>query len=489
VTFKSRRNLIALVAAVGALALLPAAAQAKFQLGLQDTTLDGTLSTAVSEPGYQALSRTSGNVVRVNVAWYVVAGGGPTMAAGFDLSNPSDPHYNWAAVDNAVRRATAHHLQVMLMLFRAPRWAQGPGAPSPTSSAGLNLGPGAWKPNPTMYRQFVSAVAQRYSGTFPDPKNPGANLPDVKDYEIWNEENLWRYVAGPNTVGQFRNLLSAGYNAVKGVDRSDQVVLGGLAPISPQGIYSTHPLTFAEQLFCVKPKGNHYVRTCKEKVRFDEFAAHPYTLAGTPTKPAFNRNDLLIADAWKLRGLLRAAEKLHTINSGPHPLWNTEWAWFTNPPNATYGDSPHTAARYVAYSMYLMWKAGFSMVIWQTLADTGVVANGSANGGGLETQANVPKPQMTAFGFPLIASVTRKGGYAWGRAPMRRKVTVFVQHLVKGKWKRVAKTKTDGWGVFQVRFKAGGNGTYRAQAAGGATSLPYFSAKIPAKRTHAFNFG
>jgi hypothetical protein len=97
---------------------------------------------------------------------------------------------------------------------------------------------------------------------------------------------------------------------------------------------------------------------------------------------------------------------------------------------------------------------------------------------------------MTAFSFPFIASVGRDHkGYGWGKAPVRQKVTVFVQHLMKGKWHQVAKARTDGYGVFQVHFKARGNGTYRAQVAKSGSSLPYYSAKIPPKRTHDYNYG
>jgi hypothetical protein len=221
-------------------------------------------------------------------------------------------------------------------------------------------------------------------------------------------------------------------------------------------------------------------------MHFDALGIHPYEIAATPTKPAYNRLDFLVPDTGKISNLLRAAGRLHTISSGHHALWNTEWTWFTNPPQPAYGDPPNVAARYVAYSMYEFWKDGVSLVVWQTLADT---TSGSDPGGGLETQAGTPKPTMKAFGFPFIASVKGRKGYAWGRAPNARRVKVIIGHEVKGKWKRVATVRTDRWGVFTAHFKARGNGTYRATAADGTTSLPYFSAKIPPKRTHFYTFG
>jgi hypothetical protein len=465
---------------VASFAVLPASAQATFQVGLQDQTLSGIGSESFAAPGYTAVSAIGGSIVRVNAVFAAIAGPTP-----FNLSNPSDPHYRWAHLDQAVRRAAARHLQMLFMFYDAPVWAEGPGAPPATDQ---NVGPGAWEPNPILFGQYVRAVAQRYSGSTPDPLNPGIALPRVANYEIWNEPNLSRYIAGPNRVGQFRAMLGAGYNAVKSVNRSNNAVLGGLAPISPQGTLSSHPLSFLEQLFCVRRGRKHWVRTggCAQKVRFDALGVHPYSLAATPTKPALDPNDMLVHDVYKVGPIIKAGEKLHTINSGRHPIWNTEWAWFTDPPQTQYGDPEPAAARYVAYSMYSMWKAGVTAVIWQVLTD---VLGGPNPGGGLETGAGLPKLTMTAFSFPFIASVNHRKGYGWGRAPVRSRVTVYVQHLVRGQWRQAARARTDGYGVFQVHFKARGNGTYRAQVAKGGFSVPYFSKKIPPARTHPYAFG
>lgn len=471
-----------MVAALATLLLVPVAAQAKFQLGLEDQTLRGIHTDDFAAPGYAALRQIGGSMARVNVTWAAIA----RSTTPFDLSNQNDPHYFWTQLDAADRRAAAHHDQILLYQQDAPTWAEGPGAPVNDP----NVGPGAWEPNPVLFGQLMHALATRYSGNTPDPLNPGLTLPRIKYYEIWNEQNLGAYLAGPNTPGQYRAMLAAGYSAVKAVHSDNTVVFGGVAPVATTTApYHYHPLTFLRQVLCVRQRGRHYVRTagCGQKVRFDALGIHPYTLAATPTKPAYNPNDLLVHDVGKVHPVIAAAERLHTINGGSHPLWNTEWSWFTNPPQPQYGDAPNVAARYVAYSMYEMWKAGVQVIIWQVLAD---VIGGPNPGGGLETTAGVAKPSMSAFAFPFIASVKGRSGYAWGRAPLRRRVKVFVQHEVKGRWRRVATAHSDGYGIFQAHFRARGNGTYRAQVAeNGQLSLPYFSAKIPPRRTHAYNFG
>ncbi len=88
-------------------------------------------------------------------------------------------------------------------------------------------------------------------------------------------------------------------------------------------------------------------------------------------------------------------------------------------------------------------------------------------GGGLETVTGAPKKMMSAFGFPVIASVARGRGYVWGRAPVTRRVAVVVQRSVHGRWMRVAAVRSGADGVFQARFGATGNGTYRATVARG----------------------
>jgi hypothetical protein len=120
------------------------------------------------------------------------------------------------------------------------------------------------------------------------------------------------------------------------------------------------------------------------------------------------------------------------------------------------------------------------MVVWQTIQD---FATAEPSGGGLETEAGQPKPDMRAFGFPFIASVQGKRGYAWGRVPLPGRRKVFVQHHTRRGWTTVETVRTSGDGTFQARFPAKGNGNYRARVQHGPTSLSYFSAKIPGQRT------
>jgi hypothetical protein len=324
-------------------------------------------------------------------------------------------------------------------------------------------------------------VAARYSGHFPDPVNSALALPRVKYLEMWNEENLPPFLAAPNLAETYRALLADGYNGVKAAAPGDKVVFGGLAPVSYLPGVTVSPLKLAAEVLCLRRVGRHFVPlggACKAPP-FDIFAEHPYTLEATPTDPAGSYDDVLVADLHKLRDLLDAGRRLHTVG-GSRPLWVTEWGWVTRPPD-NIGDSLNSSARYVAYSMYEMWRAGVSVVVWQGITDA---SPNQLQGSGLETKAGRPKPQMQAYAFPFIAAVNHRRGFAWGRVPADRRVRVAVQRRTAHGWRQVKSVLTGRDGIFSARYAAKGNATYRAVGPRGLKSLPYFSAPIPARRTH-----
>jgi hypothetical protein len=482
----SARGIAVLIAALLALALAPSHTQAQFRLGLQDPGLQSTATAAQSNDAFSATRAIHGSLVRVAVLWSQVAPGGLKRPTGFDAANPADPQYRWSALDATVRIAAQHHLSVVFDILHAPAWAEGPGEPS--NPASHSIDPGAWDPSPSDLGEFARAAGMRYSGSFPDPLHPGSTLPRVKYWEIWNEENLPFYLAANDLVDEYRSLLNAGYAAVKSVNPNNVVILGGLAPVSFLPPYSMSPLTFAADLLCLHRVGTqfHLDATCPRHAHFDVFAHHPYTLAATPTKPAYNYDDVLVADMGKIANLIHTADRLHTDAPAiRHRIWVTEWSWFTNPPNTQVGDSPSVAARYVAYSMYEMWKNGVSAVIWQAVRDS---PTANPIGGGLYTSSGQPKLTLRAFAFPVVASVAGSRGFVWGRVPVSHRVRVFVQRAVGHRWRRVATTMSRRDGVFSVRIRAHRNGLYRATAHH-LVSLAYNSKPIPPKRTHLFNSG
>ncbi len=485
------RTTVALAAALGAIALAPGAAQAQFELGLQDTGFQVGGSNPAAQTAYRALRAIDGSTIRVGLEWAAVAPGGNTEPAGFHPANPADPKYNWAATDGALRSAAQRHARVVLTVSTLPAWAEQSGQPA---SIRKHF-PGTWDPNPRQYGAFAHAAALRYSGRFPDPLHRGAHLPRVKYWEIWNEENLPLDLTAPNVVAEYRDLLGAAYDSIKAVHPDSLIATGGLAPVSYLAPLSISPLKFAAELLCLRRVGTSFRRSgpCPHPARFDIFAMHPYTVAATPTKHAYRYDDVLVGDMGKIASVVRAADKLHTVAPRTrHQIWVTEWGWFTNPPNKTIGDSYSRAGRYVAYAMYEMWHSGVSLVVWLNVADQPSSTASNAfffNGGGLYAYSGRAKPSLHAFAFPLVAGVSGGRGFAWGRAPVSRRVRVVVERAAGRGWKQVARALTGSDGVFEVHFGAQANGVYRARVVHGDVSLAYNSAPIPGKRTHLFYSG
>lgn len=153
-----------------------------------------------------------------------------------------------------------------------------------------------------------------------------------------------------------------------------------------------------------------------------------------------------------------------------------------------------TAARYVAWGMYEMWRAGVNVLIWLGVRDPpGIQACGTQPlatiGGGLYAANGRPKLTLRAFAFPFVAGVVNGRGFAWGRAPVSRRSRVTVQRRAGRRWTLVARVTAAADGTFYARFRARGHGTYRAVVARGPVSLSYNSKPIPPRRTHAFYSG
>lgn len=471
---------------LGVLLLAPGTAGASFGLGLQDSGLSDQPTSPVLQKDYRVLTQVHGSTVRIGLPWSVVAPQGRSKPRDFDAANPADPGYRaWSqTVDVGVRAAAEHHAQIVLTISAAPTWAKAANPPAYMKQAG-----GDWQPDVGALGQFAHAAALRYSGHFPDPANPGSFLPHVRYWEIWNEENLPQDLGAPDLVQHYRSMLNAAYAAINGVDTGDKVAIGGLAPVSFE-TGSISPLKFAAGLMCLHRVGTRFLRSrsCPQPAHFDILAIHPYSLAATPTKRAYNYDDVLVGDMAKIGALLSAGDRLHTVLPRiRHTSWVTEWSWFTNPPQKVVGDSPLTAARYVAYSMYEMWRSGVSMVIWFVIQDPDLKASNTPQfvlGGGLYDVRGRAKPLLRAFEFPVIGSVAGGRGYVWGRAPVSRSAQVVVERASGRGWRYVTTVGTGSDGIFTARFRASGNGVYRARVLRGAASLGYDTHPIPPKRTH-----
>jgi hypothetical protein len=456
--------------------------------GLTTGFANAPLLTFTSDPTRALwLSKAAGEgagMVRIPFVWQQVAP--KTRPTGFNPSDPASPGYNWSALDSAVKDITAHGLQPVLLPYLAPVWAQGPNPPG-------NVRPGVWKPDPTQFGHFATALATRYSGNYPDPANPGQFLPHVTYYQAWNEPNFgydimpqWKKVGSTYVVisGQvYRPMLNAFYSAIKAVNPLDFVAAAGTGPYgtftprtSDPNKWQTQPLKFWRDFFCLNKK---LKKDCSSAVHLNAIDNHPYVLGGGPTAPPHYPDDVDIANEYKLWQVLTAAEHAGTVlpAGSRQQLWAGEISWPTNPPVPNHiAVTPATQAAYLEQAMYLLWRQHVSTVSWLDIRD--MTQHKGYNPffyGGLYFSSGAPKPSATAFRFPFITHrLDSKHVQAWGRAPIGGQLSI--ERFKNGKWITMAKLAAATHQVFEKTLTLPGAAKLRAQV-GTATSVVWSQSK------------
>lgn len=433
-----------------------------FKLGVDDSGF----ASAAGAPLALARSKEIGaTYARGMVNWDRVAPPGRVKPPGFDPRNPADPRYRWSDLDAEVRRLVAGGMTVYLTVLGAPKWAQ-----QGTPPAGSGAGGGAWRPSPAEFGAFAHAAAVRYGGAFPDPLT-GAPLPRVRFWQAWNEPNLPVFLA-PASPEVYRDLLNSFYGEIKTVQPDATVVSAGLAPVKSSDA-AAFPKEFAMQLLCLRPDSGWFAkdRGCRAPARFDVFSVHPYSLRAKPRQRAAIDGNMFVADVVDVSQMLRAATRLRSVRpAAAKALWSTEFAWFTNPPNASVGDPPDAAAERTLVALHALWKAGVSHVTWFSVSDNSAAI---VKGGGFYYADDRPKPTRDALRFPFYVSQSGRSGYVWGRAPLRATKRVFIQQLGKHGFRTVLKLRPRTDGLFSVRFRLRGTkpGSFRARQSG-RVSLP-----------------
>ena len=392
-------------------------------------------------------------------------------SASFDPKDPGDPEYKWGTLDLAVRDARAHGFKVMVLITRAPKWAEGADEPGDSQA-------GTWKPCPGAIGDFGTAIARRYSGQFVDPSAPDDGpLPAVNLFELWAEPNLSdnltpQWEGGePSSPDHYRRMLNAFYSAVQKQNPKSEVVTGGLAPYgddpSPGG-QRMRPLAFFRELLCLRGRKALEPTQCKSKAKFDVLAHNPITFPGGANYSAVHPDDVTAADLGNVAKALRAAERGNTIGTpGRHPLWATEFWWASDPPS----DEAHTAAwqaRNIEQALYNYWKAGASAAFQLRISDE-AADGGFVGATGLYFGDGDPKPSLTAFRFPFVTErKSDKKVVAWGRAPVSGKLTI--EEKAGNSWRKVHGEKVKAGDVFTADLKFKGKAKLRARL-GGEDSL------------------
>jgi len=454
--------------------------------GVSDSTL---ILSENAETRALALSRiraTGASVVRIPVEWrYTVS---PDPPPGFDAGDPASPAYDFHTVDAAVRDTVAAGLTPLLVVTRAPAFAEAPNRWPYAYS-------GSWAPNPVAFGEFATAVARRYSGSFPDPLTPGRTLPRVRLYEAWNEPNLARYLEPQWVVDHgrwiafsplvYRQLLNAFYFAVKAVAPGDVVLTAGIAPNGdPTGVGRMTPVRFLRGMLCLEGDTR---AACPEPAHFDVLAFHPLSFED-PDLAAGSSQEVAISDIAKVTSLLAAAQRAGTALPRAHkPVWVTELNWESSPP-APGGVPGRLQAQWIARALHRLWIAGVGLVDWQFLVDpypdlllatpTGGLVTVSRPAGlyspgpGGDFAGARPKPFLRGFTFPFDPlRVDRRQVRVWALL-MRPGQAVLLQRQARaGPWRTIARLHADRSGVLNELISLTGSARLRLES-GSLVSAP-----------------
>ena len=411
---------------------------------------------------------TGAKLVLLEIDWEEVEPNPP----GADPTNPAGPGLNFAYIDAVLRQFAGTGIQAAFLVTDAPAWAESPGGPAALEADG------AWKPNPTAYGQFATALARRYSGSYPDPLYPGQTLPRVRYFQAWAEANInihlspqWVNSNGswvPTGPTIYRALLNSFYAGVKSAVPSDVVLTSGFGPYGdlPGACVNAQagngcrmpPAKFLRYLLCVQGSGLTPT-PCPNPAHFDALAMDPYEV-GPPTKAAFNTDDATAPDLAKLTRIVGKAVRLRrALPNKPKQLWVTEFSYDSNPPNPT-AVSTATQARWLDEAFYVFWNEGVNTVVWYLLRDQAGNDYSTSYFSGVYFYNGTPKPSFEAYRFPFVVMPSGKTLRAWGISP--RSGTVSVQHQAGGVWKTLFKTHVSSGGVFVRLIAPSLHGSFRA---------------------------
>ncbi len=343
------RRSISLVVVGVALLCLPSCANALappgFVVGISPQTPAG-------DSDYGLMAEAGLRSLRLPLGWQSVERESPYFA---------EP--DWTEFDHAVALAAKHGMRVFPFVWGSPSWIAGQPHVEPVRNASASR---AWA-------GFLRRAVRRY-GPYGDFWNENPNLPayPIRQWEIWNEENIVTFSANPDPE-RYARLLRASGRAIHGADPGADVILGGLfgRPLQvPPNIASGDFL-------------NRVYRASRVKRHFDGVALHPY-----------------VADAGAMRpqiGNLRRIMRLH--HDASTPLYVTELGWGSDSfqtrwERGLYGQARELDQAFSLLARHREWRVAGAW--WFSWADAGRLCQ-FCDSAGLLTERREAKPAWYRF--------------------------------------------------------------------------------------------
>jgi hypothetical protein len=271
--------------------------------------------------------------VRLDIAWFNV--------------QPSNPRqYTWLMYDNEVNTARRYHLKVLGILAYAPSWAAQSNCSDHSSCAPKNS---------TQFATFAAQTAQHYKQS-------------VSDWEIWNEENISQSWSPIPNAEQYSQLLKQSYTAIKTVNPSATVILGGMAAGDNGTKQQIDGTSFLKQVYDSGAKGS-----------FDAIAYHPYTYPAAPS--TYNA-------AWSKLFSLHTV--MQSYGDSAKQIWITEYGAPTEGPSSvSESRQAHLAQDAIAAVQGKTWIGPF---FWYNYQDTKPRASSKGSFFGVRSSDGTPKP-------------------------------------------------------------------------------------------------
>jgi hypothetical protein len=269
---------------------------------------------------------------------------------------------DWSGFDQTVELAARHGMTVFPFVSLSPRWVASQSRSEPAGGWQLE----AWT-------DFLREAVRRYGagGSF-WRENPALPYLPVRDWEIWNEENIVTF--GRAAPERFAPLLRASGRVLHGEDRGAKVILGGLFGRPLQIPPNVGSGAYLSRIY----------RAHRVKRYFDGVALHPYV-----ARVGAMRSQIL-----NLRRVMRVHHDART------PIYVTELGWGSDSFESRWerGLWGQAQALEEAFSMLSdhrrSWRIGG--VWWFSWADA-YDACQFCDSAGLLTESREAKPSWYAF--------------------------------------------------------------------------------------------
>jgi hypothetical protein len=289
---------------------------------------------------------------------------------------PRKTSFRWSGYDQVIGSLAVVGIRSAPFVWGSPRWANTGGLPRPPASAAARA---AWQ-------TFLKAAVARYGpgGTYWSTGyrqrfGSGATPLPIQSWQIWNEPNL-KYPYPGTTYKQkaqkYGQLVQISHTAIRAKDPKAKIVLAGITTQKDPNAFN-----FLGSLYSVPGIKNS----------FEAAAQHPYASTNAKIKTAIQH--------------FRSVMASHGDKATP--LWITEFAWGSGPPDSAGINKGLTGQKQALTSSYNMLRANRTAwnlqrvfwFLWRDPAPGSDFADGCSFCGtaGLYRFNGDAKPALSAF--------------------------------------------------------------------------------------------